>query len=55
MKYKIFLVSFTFLFTACGTNPIMDLARESKCITEVATKESKFTCEFEGKKVFAKK
>lgn len=39
----------------CNTMPIIDLARESKCVTEVATKQSKLTCEFEGKKVFAKK
>jgi uncharacterized protein YceK len=41
--------------TGCGTVPMIDIARASKCVTEVATKESKFTCEFEGQKVFAKK
>jgi starvation-inducible outer membrane lipoprotein len=55
MKLKIFLMAMIFLLCGCATNPLLDLARESKCITEVATKESKFTCEFEGKKVFAKK
>ena len=51
---RIAIVIFVFFLYGCSSTPLMNLARESKCITEVA-KESKFTCEFEGKKVFAKK
>jgi hypothetical protein len=43
------------ILSGCNTTPIIDLVNTAKCVTEVATKDSKFTCEFEGKKVLAKK
>lgn len=41
--------------SGCNTMPIINLANETKCVTQIATKDSKVTCEIEGKKVFAKK
>lgn len=54
MKLKIyFAISIVFL-SGCNTMPIINLANETKCVTKIATKDSKVTCEIEGKKVFAK-
>lgn len=53
-KILVIICILTFL-SACSTTPIIDLVNTAKCVTEVATKDSKFTCEFEGKKVLAKK
>lgn len=56
MNKKLLLVFVCFLFlSGCNTMPIINLANETKCVTQIATKESKVTCEIEGKKVFAKK
>lgn len=52
-KLSLFLTMI--ILSGCNTIPIMDMVNTAKCITEVATKESKLTCEFEGKKILAKK
>lgn len=52
-KLSLFLTMI--ILSGCNTTPIIDLVNTAKCVTEVATKDSKFTCEFEGKKVLAKK
>lgn len=53
---NICVIIFAIIFlSGCNTIPIIDLVNTAKCVTEVATKDSKFTCEFEGKKVLAKK
>jgi len=49
-----FLIIFCFI-SGCNTIPVINLANETKCVTQIATKDSKVTCEIEGKKVFAKK
>ena len=48
------VVIIALLISGCGTTPTVNVVNAAKCVTEVATKESKFTCEFEGKKILAK-
>ncbi|UUA73076.1 hypothetical protein [Cellvibrio sp. QJXJ] len=55
MKGNLIVIMLIFFLSGCNTTPIIDLVNTAKCVTEVATKDSKFTCEFEGKKVLAKK
>lgn len=54
MIKQIFLLCLSLVLSGCSTASLVELARESKCKTEVA-RQSKFICEFDGEKVFAKK
>lgn len=54
MNLKIyFFLLFVFL-SGCNTMPIINIANETTCVTEIA-KKSNVKCEIQGKKVFAKK
>lgn len=53
-KLSLYIV-YPLLLSACSTAPLMTVASATTCVTEVATKGSKFSCEIEGEKVFAKK
>lgn len=53
-KFKIIFLFAMFFLSGCNTTPLIKLVNTAKCVTEVATKDSKFTCEFEGKKLVSK-
>ncbi len=55
MKFKLILIASALLLSGCNTMPILDLANSTKCATKISNKDSQLNCEFEGKKVFAKK
>lgn len=54
MKKKIFISLLIAFLSGCNTMPIINIANETTCVTEIA-KKSNIKCEIEGKKVFAKK
>jgi hypothetical protein len=55
MRIKLIFIASVLFLSGCNTTPILDLANSAKCATKIATNDSQLTCEFEGKKVFAKK
>lgn len=55
MKCFPILIAVICCLSGCNTIPVVNVASAATCVTEVATKGSKFSCEFEGEKVFAKK
>ncbi len=40
---------------ACGALQALNVLNDARCKSVIATKDSKFTCEFEGKKIVRKK
>lgn len=50
-KIKCGVLIFCIVLSGCNTTPLINLVNTAKCVTEVATKDSKFTCEFEGKEL----
>ncbi len=53
-KYLLLCILFCNL-SACGALQTLNVLNDAKCKSVIATKDSKFTCEFEGKKLTGKK
>jgi hypothetical protein len=51
---KIAALAFVCLLTGCNTTPLINLANDAKCKTEIANRDSKFSCEIEGKRLLIK-
>jgi hypothetical protein len=54
MKKKAVL-AFVCLLTGCNTTPLINLANDAKCKTEIGGPDPKFSCEFEGRKLTGRK
>lgn len=52
---KLIIVIAVLLLTGCNTIPVLGIAEDAKCKTEIAKKNSKLICQFEGKKLLGKK
>lgn len=55
MKVKIYFALLCVLLSGCNTMPIYNLADETTCVTEIASKKSNFKCQLKAKKIVAKK
>ena len=51
----IILAALAALLSGCNAINALNVINDAKCVTEIAEKDSKFSCEFEGKKLIGKK
>jgi hypothetical protein len=54
MLKKTAVILLAFALQACGTLQALNVLSDATCTTEVSKKDSKFSCEFEGKKLLSK-
>jgi hypothetical protein len=54
LKKPTVILLMIFALQACGTLQALNVLNDATCKTEIGKKDSKFTCEFEGKKLVSK-